>query len=194
MISLTLPSGVSTGVNALWSSVTLRGVIELHQQWLSGAKPLLEPMLTCCGLGCVNVFYGYLLMCWSWICRICHYQSEPLKCHSYKCAVIRLGHPCVCRCHQQLQRRYNAATIMDRMSLAINDFEFVFDFVDQTKSLKRLTRSHDRLGDAFMMTSSNGNIFHVTGPFWGEFTGHRRIPLTKASDAELWCFLWSAPE
>ena len=46
----------------------------------------------------------------------------------------------------------------------------------------------------FMMTSSNGNIFHVTGPLCGEFTGHRWIPLTKASDAEFWCFLWSAPE
>ena len=33
-----------------------------------------------------------------------------------------------------------------------------------------------------MMTSSNGNI-----------TGHRRIPRTKATDAELWCILWSAP-
>ena len=32
-------------------------------------------------------------------------------------------------------------------------------------------------------------------PFvWGDSTGHRWIPLTKASDAELWCFLWSAPE
>ena len=29
---------------------------------------------------------------------------------------------------------------------------------------------------------------------WGETTGHRWIPLTKASDAVLWCFLWSAPE
>ena len=36
-----------------------------------------------------------------------------------------------------------------------------------------------------MMTSSNGNIFRVTGPLCGEFTGHRWIPLTKASDAEL---------
>ena len=43
-----------------------------------------------------------------------------------------------------------------------------------------------------MMTWSNGNIFRVTGPLCGEFTGHRWIPLTKASDAELWCFLWSA--
>ena len=25
-------------------------------------------------------------------------------------------------------------------------------------------------------------------------TGEKKIPLTKASDAELWCFLWSAPE
>ena len=45
----------------------------------------------------------------------------------------------------------------------------------------------------YMMTSSNGNIFRVTGPLCGEFTGHRWIPRTKASDAELWCFLWSAP-
>ena len=45
-----------------------------------------------------------------------------------------------------------------------------------------------------MMTSSNGNIFRVAGPLCGEFTGYRSIPLTKASDAELWCFLLSAPE
>ena len=44
-----------------------------------------------------------------------------------------------------------------------------------------------------MKTSSNGNIFRITGPLWGEFA-NRWIPLTKASDAELWCFLWSAPE
>ena len=45
---------------------------------------------------------------------------------------------------------------------------------------------------ASMMTSSNGNVFRVTGHLWEEFTGHRWIPLAKASDAELWCFLWSA--
>ena len=37
-----------------------------------------------------------------------------------------------------------------------------------------------------MMTSSNGNIFRATGPFWGESTGDRWIPLKKASDAEFW--------
>ena len=45
-----------------------------------------------------------------------------------------------------------------------------------------------------MMTSSNGNIFRVTGHFCGEFTDHRWILRTKASGAELWCFLSSVPE
>ena len=39
-----------------------------------------------------------------------------------------------------------------------------------------------------MMTSSNGNIL------CGGFTGHRWIPHSKSSDAELWCFLWAAPK
>ena len=43
----------------------------------------------------------------------------------------------------------------------------------------------------YMMTSSNGNIFRVTGLLCGEFTCHRWIPLTKASDAGVWCYLWS---
>ena len=30
-----------------------------------------------------------------------------------------------------------------------------------------------------MMTSLNGNIFRVTGPLCGEFTGHQWIPRTK---------------
>ena len=33
-----------------------------------------------------------------------------------------------------------------------------------------------------MMTSSNENIFRVTGPLCGEFISHQWIPLTKASD------------
>ena len=32
-------------------------------------------------------------------------------------------------------------------------------------------------------------LFCVTGPLWGEPTGHRRIPLRKASNGELWYFL-----
>ena len=40
-----------------------------------------------------------------------------------------------------------------------------------------------------MKTTSNGNIFRVTDPFVRGTTGHRWIPLTKASDAELWRFV-----
>ena len=45
-----------------------------------------------------------------------------------------------------------------------------------------------------MMTSSNGNFFRVTGLLCREFTGPPVNSRTKASDAELWSFLWSAPE
>ena len=42
---------------------------------------------------------------------------------------------------------------------------------------------YNMLWKAFcMLMSSNGNIFRVTGLLCGEFTGHRWIPLTKASD------------
>ena len=42
----------------------------------------------------------------------------------------------------------------------------------------------------FYLQGVDGDVifFRVTGPFCGEFTGHRCIPLTMASDAELWCF------
>ena len=40
----------------------------------------------------------------------------------------------------------------------------------------------------FMMTSSHGYIFRVTDHLCGEFTGHRSIPHTKASDAEFHVF------
>ena len=43
-----------------------------------------------------------------------------------------------------------------------------------------------------MTTSSNGKKFHVTGHLCGELYGHRSIPRTKASDAELWCFFMCA--
>ena len=37
-------------------------------------------------------------------------------------------------------------------------------------------------------------FFRATGHLGGEFTGPRWILRTKANDAELLCFLWSAPE
>ena len=59
------------------------------------------------------------------------------------------------------------------------------------------SRTHNPICAVFetlVLPQNYGNIFRVTVPLWREFTGHRWIPLTKASDVELWCFLWSVPE
>ena len=45
-----------------------------------------------------------------------------------------------------------------------------------------------------MIKSSNRNIWRIIGHLCMEFTGDWWIPLTKASDKELWCILWSVPE
>ena len=63
-----------------------------------------------------------------------------------------------------------------------------------TWSLRHDVNQEQTIKIIAMMTSSNGNIFPVTGPLCGEITGHRWIPLTKPSNPELWCFLWFAPE
>ena len=47
------------------------------------------------------------------------------------------------------------------------------------------------LQSIFMMTSSNGNIFRVTGSLCGEFTGPGEFPTQRTSNAWLWYFLWS---
>ena len=56
-----------------------------------------------------------------------------------------------------------------------------------------VNHSDAETGICHMMTSSNGNIFRITGPVCWEFTGQWWISLTKASDVEL-CFLWLVPE
>ena len=45
-----------------------------------------------------------------------------------------------------------------------------------------------------MMTSSNGNMFRVTGPLWEEFTDGQFPSQRPGSDAELLCLLRLAPE
>ena len=73
-------------------------------------------------------------------------------------------------------------------------FYFTWQSEFPRRWLVMLRLHHERVSTWFMMASSNGNIFRVTGHLCGEFTGPRWIPHTKASDAELWCFLWSASE
>ena len=70
--------------------------------------------------------------------------------------------------------------------LLLNKWHIVFDNI--------CPPIEERIFYLYMMTSSNGNMFRVTGPLCGKFTGDRWIPLTKASDAKLWCFLLSTSE
>ena len=52
----------------------------------------------------------------------------------------------------------------------------------------------DQIGiQTIMLASLNWNIFRDTGPLWGNSSITGEFP-TKASNAELWCFLWSAPK
>ena len=44
-----------------------------------------------------------------------------------------------------------------------------------------------------IMTSSHGSFSRVTGHFYGEFTGHRWIPLTKGQWCGLWCLFDVGP-
>ena len=70
----------------------------------------------------------------------------------------------------------------------------IIAFVEHSGDNDYLRTGDPTHSNAGMMTSSNGNIFRVTGPLCGKFTGLRWIPRTKAIDAELWCFVWSASE
>ena len=98
--------------------------------------------------------------------------------------------------------RFVADNIWHRLFVNRNgrtSFPFFIDMLNNGLLVTRFTYSVLELNkpcmDKFSMTtSSNGNIFRVTGHLCGEFTGPRWIPHIKTSDAELWCFLWSAPE
>ena len=68
-----------------------------------------------------------------------------------------------------------------------------FSYVNECLVSVVLKAAADTVYVYHMMTSSNGNIFRVTGHLCGEFTGPRWIPRTKASDTELWFFslIWA---
>ena len=102
--------------------------------------------------------------------------------------------------HSRLNTRFQwngRGELQDERRETFKHGDLVWRHVSFRISVSRMIILYTHLSCTFcalMMTSSNGNIFRVTGPLCGEFTGHWWIPLTKASDAELWCLLWSAPE
>ena len=84
--------------------------------------------------------------------------------------------------------------IIERLGFVFNSTGITVQMTDEKKHCI-IKLADNLLNIVNMMPSSNGKIFRVTGHLCGEFTGPRWIPHTKASDAELWCFLYrSAPE
>ena len=61
---------------------------------------------------------------------------------------------------------------------------------DNITSSEQITTNRLQVLGGTMMTSSNGEFSALLNLC--ESTAHRWIPFTKASDAELWNFLWSA--
>ena len=118
-------------------------------------------------------------------------QGSELDKHANPCNLVVVGFTLSCRLHkfrwsQRWERLVNVSLY------AISGFSHLggsdsFLCNECFEYISWIRRHH-------MMTSSNGNIFHVTGPLCGEFTGHRCIPLTKASDGDIWCVLWFARE
>ena len=100
--------------------------------------------------------------------------------------------------YTDLEKNVSVQTLFKQHLISNEHFYYKAKRVDENikcySSIAQKAFIYRLVKSVYMMTSSNGNIFRVTGPLCGEFTGHRWIPLTKASDAKLWCFLWSAPE
>ena len=75
------------------------------------------------------------------------------------------------------------------MTLFINDYNLKEMHLNGIRKAREVLTQGNR-----MMTSSNENIFCVTDLLWGESACQRWIPLKKASNAELWYFLWCVLE
>ena len=89
-------------------------------------------------------------------------------------------------------------TKLDKFTLWFNRTQNVPNDSLFRRNFKRPRRRSEilrRLGYIYLHDDvTKWKHFLVTGHMCVEFTGHRWIPRTKSSDAELWCFLWSAPE
>ena len=97
-------------------------------------------------------------------------------------------HTNVCNIHVHISLRWELRICTDRLTPSLW-FKLSIQCCSDNRKPPRWNGYY-----CIMMTSSNGNIFRVTGHLCGKFTGPRWVSLTKASDAELWCFLWITPE
>ena len=145
----------------------------------------------------VHLAYLYIGICRESICM----DMKPTQWPPYIHSVLEWSSYLCIRCFfKSASSWWKQWTHADTYYMTSNIHMFSFDlfccgYVISCGLMWYMYPYHSRLVHmGFMMTSSNGNIFRVTGPLCGEFTGLRSIPRTKASDAELWCVVWSAPE
>ena len=65
----------------------------------------------------------------------------------------------------------------------ITDYYFIYIY--------KFACLHTKYSFRILQVHEHGNVFCS---LWGEYICHRWIPRTEASNAELWCFVWSAAE
>ena len=109
---------------------------------------------------------GQSSVCWSlWL----HWQQRNIKCPRY-CLFVR-------GIHGWPVNFPNKGTVT-REKLPFDDVIMVYCLMTCLPQPHiNIVRHHSTtVSSSFMMTSSNVNIFRVTGPLCGEFTGHLWIP------------------
>ena len=132
-------------------------------------------------------------------------EAGDLRCYRAHYDVIVMESRCVmiCHCNHGLSNSvmkdlpaYICESILNYSGQT--NARYGYCTVEFTKHGRHISwRYHDITPHSAVLYLCKGesrNIFRVIGPLYGEFTGHRWIPLTKASDAELKCFIWPAPE
>ena len=136
---------------------------------------------------CIHVHYNNYYFWKCWIAFLCAWPLHLTNCGlETPCCMIDLGQQCSGNGMLPDGITCSNADLSLMRSYSILLWAVLSPWVLISKMGLKITLLHT------MMTSSNGNIFRVTGHLCREFTGRRWIPRTKASDAELWYFLWSA--
>ena len=129
------------------------------------------------------------------VCSFSNYQIQCVEAHGSHLVTPWLGLNCFqiyCKwrfpCHHGIIRLPSASEV------TLNHMNQCIMWIDNNwwynnKAICKFSYSRKCQDYVYVkcLMSSNGNIFHVTGPIpW--------IPLTKACDIKLWCFLWSSPQ
>ena len=161
-----------------------------------GDKPLSEPMPTqftdayICGTG-MSYWVSYRYLNWYWPAITWLNRVIDIKKKLYPISIVSFN--------KMLLKSSGVATYSS-MEIWFNFAELNISVLDGGTRRRCilvfliLIFCRETRINHVMMASSNGILFRVTGHWCGEFTGPRWIPHPKASDAELWCFLWSVWE